>query len=174
MCHWRTWQQIFCRKTFRYYLESQLITYRECMKNIIFLIALIFVGYSVVESNPNLLNGTISESSANDHVLSNAYENQQSDIQVTGSGVVIRNLEDDLIGSRHQKFIVRLSSGQTLLISHNIDLAPRINSLYEGDRIEFHGEYEWNAKGGVVHWTHHDPAGRHADGWIKHDGTIYQ
>lgn len=144
------------------------------MKNIIFLIAVIFIGYSVVESNPSLLSNTQPESSSSDRNFSEAYENQQSDIQVTGSGVVIRNLEDDLIGSRHQKFIVRLSSGQTLLISHNIDLAPRINSLYEGDRVEFHGEYEWNAKGGVVHWTHHDPAGRHSDGWIKHDHTTYQ
>ncbi|MCW8947876.1 MAG: DUF3465 domain-containing protein, partial [Sedimenticola sp.] len=77
-------------------------------------------------------------------------------------------------GSRHQKFLLQVSSNQTLLISHNIDLAPRIQSIRKGDTVEFNGEYEWNAKGGVVHWTHQDPNGRHVDGWLKHNGQRYQ
>jgi hypothetical protein len=40
--------------------------------------------------------------------------------------------------------------------------------------VEFFGEYEWNAKGGVVHWTHHDPQGLHENGWLKHQGRLYQ
>jgi len=106
--------------------------------------------------------------------LTRAFENQQSDIQVRGMGIVIRTLSDDTQGSQHQRFIVKLASGKTLLIAHNIDLAPRINSLREGDRIEFYGEYEWNSKGGVLHWTHHDPRGNHENGWLKHDGFTYQ
>lgn len=103
-----------------------------------------------------------------------AYENHQSDVQVKGSGTVIRILKDDNKGSRHQKFILKLSTGQTILIAHNIDLAPRINSIAKGDLVQFYGEYEWNKKGGVVHWTHHDPKGRHVGGWLKHNGKIYQ
>ncbi len=65
-------------------------------------------------------------------------------------------------------------SGQTILIAHNIDLAPRINSVSKGDSVEFYGEYEWNKKGGVVHWTHKDPHGNHIGGWLKHNGKMYQ
>jgi hypothetical protein len=90
------------------------------------------------------------------------------------SGTVSRILSDDNQGSRHQRFIVSLASGHTVLIAHNIDLAQRINSLREGDPITFSGVYEWNDKGGVVHWTHHDPAGRHAAGYLQHGGIIYQ
>lgn len=103
-----------------------------------------------------------------------AYQNRQSNLQMQGGGKVNRILPDDNKGSRHQKFILSLSNGMTLLIAHNIDLAPRINSLQVGEVVEFYGEYEWNEKGGVVHWTHHDPGGRHIGGWLKHDGRTYQ
>ena len=109
-----------------------------------------------------------------DQQLTRAYENQQSDVQVGGTGIVIRTLSDDTKGSQHQRFLLKLSSGETLLIAHNIDLAPRINSLREGDVVEFYGEYEWNSKGGVLHWTHHDPSGNHVNGWLKHNGSTYQ
>ena len=89
--------------------------------------------------------------------LLEAYENQASDLQVRGSGVVEKILADDTKGTRHQRFILAMESGQTLLVAHNIDLAPRIADLKVGDRVAFFGEYEWNRKGGVIHWTHHDP-----------------
>ena len=106
--------------------------------------------------------------------LDTAYQNQQSNVQVQASGRVTKVLADDNDGSRHQRFIVQLASGQTVLIAHNIDLASRVASIEKGDSVEFYGEYEWNAKGGVVHWTHRDPEHRHVDGWIKHKGRMYQ
>ncbi|MGC3980889.1 MAG: DUF3465 domain-containing protein [Steroidobacteraceae bacterium] len=106
--------------------------------------------------------------------LAQAFKNQQSNVQVQAGGVVSRVLADDRDGSAHQRFIVRLASGQTVLIAHNIDLAPRVANLREGDAIEFLGEYEWNAQGGVVHWTHRDPDGSHVSGWLRHDGRTYQ
>jgi hypothetical protein len=98
----------------------------------------------------------------------------QSGTQVAGEGTVSRILGDDSMGDRHQRFILALDSGRTLLIAHNIDIAPRIESLQEGDAVSFSGEYEWNDKGGVVHWTHHDPQGQHAAGWLRHRGRTYQ
>ena len=115
-----------------------------------------------------------SEVSSSDEALQRAFDEKLSGIQVGGSGKVITMLPDDTKGSRHQRFIVRLDSGQTLLIAHNIDLAPRIDALRVGDHINFYGQYEWNAKGGVVHWTHHDPSGRHEDGWLNHGGKLYR
>ena len=112
--------------------------------------------------------------SGSSSALSTAFEQEQSDVQVQGEGEVVNILPDDNDGSRHQRFILRLESGQTVLIAHNIDLAPRIDSLSEGNLVEFYGEYEWNSRGGVVHWTHHDPRGSHVDGWLKHDGQTYQ
>lgn len=103
-----------------------------------------------------------------------AFEQRRSDVQVEGSGVVERLLPDDNDGSRHQRFILRLPHGQTLLVAHNIDLAPRIESLQVGDEVRFFGEYEWNDKGGVVHWTHHDPKRLHVDGWLEHRGKRYE
>ncbi|EIY4767177.1 DUF3465 domain-containing protein [Vibrio metoecus] len=111
---------------------------------------------------------------ANDTVLQQAYQSQQSDIQVQGFGQVAKVLPDDNDGSRHQKFILKLNSGQTLLVAHNIDLAPRIPNVKVGDSVEFYGEYEWNKKGGVLHWTHKDPQNRHAHGWLKHNGQVYE
>ncbi len=111
---------------------------------------------------------------SDDNLIEEAFSSRSSDVQVKGEGVVTRILADDLAGGRHQRFIVRLASGQTLLISHNIDLAPRIDGLQEGDRVRFNGEYVWNQQGGIIHWTHHDPNGRHVAGWVEHDGQIYQ
>ena len=101
-------------------------------------------------------------------------EQWRSGQQVSGSGRVVRILADDNDGSRHQRFILGLSSGQTLLVAHNIDLAPRVASLSTGDTVKFYGEYEANSKGGVIHWTHHDPQGRHVAGWLEHRGRRYQ
>ena len=109
-----------------------------------------------------------------DQALGRAFRERKSNLLVEGEGTVSRVLPDDRSGSRHQKFILRLRSGQTLLISHNIDLAPRIPTLREGDRVSFYGEYEWSSKGGVIHWTHRDPRGRHPAGWLKHGGKTYQ
>lgn len=150
------------------------------MKKWIFIALIAAALFQFYQKNPKLaeqaqafLPASGEESSAQDR-LAEAYQRQLSDIQVGGSGRVIKILADDTKGSRHQKFILKLASGQTLLVAHNIDLAPRIVNLKAGDRVDFYGEYEWNAKGGVLHWTHHDPAGRHIGGWLEHRGRRYQ
>jgi Protein of unknown function (DUF3465) len=143
------------------------------MKKYIFLALFVVLIYGYVQERGVLLPSFSSWMQSDDSVLQKAYNKRQSDLQVQGGGVVIKILSDDLKGSRHQRFILRLSSGQKLLVAHNIDLAPRIGGLNRGDKVEFYGEYEWNEKGGVIHWTHHDPNGRHVGGWLRHDGKTY-
>ena len=106
--------------------------------------------------------------------IAQAFEAKRGDIQVQAEGRVTAVLKDDNQGTRHQKFILTLENGQTVLVAHNIDLAPRIEHLTQGDIVEFYGEYEYSAQGGVIHWTHRDPQNRHIDGWLKHQGKIYQ
>jgi len=92
-------------------------------------------------------------------------------IEVTG--FVKRLLSDDNDGSRHQRFILDIGSGGTLLIAHNIDLVQRV-PLGLGDRVRLRGMYEWNDLGGLVHWTHHDPLGVEDGGWIRYRARIYK
>ena len=113
-------------------------------------------------------------STLGDSTLREAIAQRQRDVLVQGQGEVIKLLPDDHDGSRHQRILLRLPTGGTLLVAHNIDLAPRVAGLQRGDVLEFQGEYIWNDKGGVLHWTHHDPARRHPGGWLRHDGRTYE
>lgn len=102
------------------------------------------------------------------------FASKQGDVWLTVTGEVTRVLPDDNDGSRHQRFILRLESGHTLLIAHNIDLAPRVPGLTPEAVVTVRGEYDWNDRGGVVHWTHHDPDGELAGGWVEFRGRRYR
>ena len=133
------------------------------------LIAFAIVGYAASQYNP--------ESASQPppvHSVQAAYAQQQSDVQLEITASIIKLLPDDDEGTRHQKFLVTVPSGLTVLVAHNIDLAPRIKQLKKGTQITLYGEYEWSQKGGILHWTHHDPQGRHPDGWIDYQGHRYQ
>ena len=101
------------------------------------------------------------------HKYGNSYGKHDSAEWIETTGLVRRLLADDDDESRHQRFIVEIQGGQTLLIAHNIDLAGRI-PVGMGDRVHFRGMYEHNERGGLVHWTHHDPHGVEDGGWIRH------
>ena len=92
-------------------------------------------------------------------------------IEITG--FVRSLLSDDSDGSRHQRFIIDIGAGRTLLIAHNVDLAERI-PLGMGDRVTVRGMYEWNDLGGLVHWTHHDPLGIEDGGFVRYRRREYR
>tara|TARA_R110002073_G_scaffold118918_5_gene259097 strand:- start:4861 stop:5412 length:552 start_codon:yes stop_codon:yes gene_type:complete len=126
---------------------------------------------------PSAWSSGTSSVSESQHVLVELIEAEQSGQMVEFQARVVKMLADDNDGSRHQRFILAVdftpSPADTVLVAHNIDLAPRV-PLEVGDTIRIFGQYEWNTQGGVVHWTHHDPGGRHADGWIELDGERYE
>ncbi len=102
-----------------------------------------------------------------------AFAAKRSSFVVEVEGVVAKLISDDEEGARHQRFILKLASDQTLLIAHNVDLAPRA-PVKVGDRVGVRGQYEWNRRGGLLHWTHHDPRGKRPGGWILHEGEAFR
>jgi hypothetical protein len=106
--------------------------------------------------------------------ITEAFGAQRNLPQVQGSGVVTKVLKDDTKGLQHQKFLLKVSNNITILIAHNIDLAPRVADINEGDTVAFKGEYIYTPKGGTVHWTHKDPRGHHEAGYLKHNGKTYE
>lgn len=153
---------------------------------IVLLAVLYFAAYSCGEMPGwgNNIGVTQSEATADESVfdddvftgderITSLFEQRISDVQVKGEGTVLRLLSDDESGDRHQRFILELDNGHTLLMAHNIDIAPRLDDLDVGDRVAFFGEYYYSEEGGGVHWTHHDPDGTHADGWLRLNSKTY-
>ncbi len=108
--------------------------------------------------------------------IESAFENQEENVSVTVKGTVVRILPDehDSVGDDHQRWVIRLSNGQTILIVHNIGVAPRVDGLAPGSEVVVRGDYVWNSHGGLIHWTHHDPDGSHENGWILYDRKKFE
>jgi hypothetical protein len=105
--------------------------------------------------------------------LSAAAQAHASGVEVQAAGRVIRLLPEDTKGARHQRFLVHVTDSLTILVAHNRDLAPRV-PVQPGDSVALRGEYSWNERGGMIHWTHHDPEQRHEPGWIDYHGHRYE
>jgi uncharacterized protein DUF3465 len=117
--------------------------------------------------------GTVTASADNAAVKS-AFERRAENVELTASGAIDRVLSDqDGPSGPHERFIVRLSDvGMTLLVEHNLSIAPRV-PVAVGATVLVHGEYVWNAQGGLLHFTHHDPDGSHEGGYIVYGGRRY-
>lgn len=132
------------------------------------LLAVLFIGFTlppVAHTAP---------ASASDRKMARAYDRGKSEFFIRFTATVKASLPTDYDGIRHQKFIVELKTGQTLLIAHNIDLSSPIKRLRVGERIIIHGEYIWNDEGGLIHRTHDDTGGTLPDGWIRYKGKRYR
>ena len=91
-----------------------------------------------------------------------------------GRGVVEKVLPDDTTPPRHQRFFLRDDRGRSLFFAHNVDEAPRVPDLREGDELSFRGEWRDDEMGGAMHWTHRAGTGRRKGGWLERNGTRYE
>ena len=105
--------------------------------------------------------------------LAQAIREKRSKVWVEGEALIVHLLKDDRDPPRHQRCLADVLGNHTIKISHNIDLAPRV-PWRKGQTVRFRGRFEWNDKGGVVHWTHHDPKGRKEGGWLEVAGQRYR
>jgi hypothetical protein len=138
------------------------------------------IGCSTNSNNPGEPCTTCQTSNGLDSLLTpiseieSAYANQDTNLSVTVKGTIIAILSDDTVGDKHQRFIIKLSNGQTLLIAHNIDIGARVAGIAVGSIVYVHGDYIWNSQGGLIHWTHRDPAGVHENGWVVFGNTKFE
>jgi hypothetical protein len=120
----------------------------------------------------SLCSCTATRQTAEQDIIS-AQQSQARKVEVTVTARVFKLLPDDTEGIPHERFLLRLANGTTVLVAHDTAMAPRV-PLNVGDLITVHGEYIWNERGGVIHWTHHSDNGRHEGGWIDFNGQRYQ
>ncbi|HEY9754099.1 MAG TPA: DUF3465 domain-containing protein [Oculatellaceae cyanobacterium] len=102
-----------------------------------------------------------------------AMQEQGGRAEITGKVRVYKVLAEDDEGLRHERFLVMLSNGRTVMVAHSIDRAPRV-PVVAGDVVVLHGEFIGNEKGGVIHWTHHSDSPKHEGGWIMFNGKRYE
>ena len=96
--------------------------------------------------------------------------------EVTVEGRVLRVLStSDGESGMHQRFVVAVKSSkyeQDVLIADNVSIA-RAAPVRAGDDVTVRGELAIDPSGPVIHWTHHDPRGRHEAGFIRDNGVMY-
>jgi len=72
----------------------------------------------------------------------------------------------------HEQFDVQTGT-ERLRVIDNVKLAPRV-PVTVGDTVDVRGELVHDpGKPPIVHWTHHDPAHLHPDGFIRWHGRTY-
>lgn len=70
----------------------------------------------------------------------------------------------------HEGFIIR-AAGRTFKVEDNVDITGPI-PLQQRDVVSLLGQLECDDF--VIHWTHHDPRGRHQSGYVKVNGKLYE
>ncbi len=126
-----------------------------------------------------ILAGCTAAPSANDGnaAVFDAWRAQRSHIEVTARGVIARDLGTRAgVSAAHEGFLLHLAGasgrGLTVRVEANVDFTGPM-PIAAGESVIVRGEYEFDARGGVIHWTHRDPRGRHPGGYIEIQNKRY-
>lgn len=123
-----------------------------------------------------LLAGCAVQTAPDNAAVCAAYAAGRSHVEVIARGPVTR-----VLGitpgrvSPHEGFLMRVQATCDLIVrvEANVDLAGRF-PIARGALVQVKGEYEYYPRGGVIHWTHHDPRFHHEAGYVEVGGGIYQ
>lgn len=97
-----------------------------------------------------------------------AHKGDKTQVLVTGVVSLIR--PEDHNGLAHQKYDIKVASDITLQIVSNLEFGRVPVAI--GKTVSVCGEF-LRVGQGMVHWTHFDPHGPHADGYTVMDGVLY-
>jgi hypothetical protein len=117
-------------------------------------------------------------SDANNGAVYEAWRTGRSNVEVTAEGSIASMLGTVTGPSgAHEGFSLHLRGasghGLTVRVEDNVDLTGRV-PLSAGEDVEVRGEYVYDANGGIIHYTHRDPSGRHAAGFVRAGDALYQ
>jgi hypothetical protein len=134
-----------------------------------------FLAFAAAAASLSACGGSATTAEGNAAVC-RAFDSQSSRVEVVAEGDVTR-----VLGVRagrtspHQGFLVRLDSGCAVVVrvEANTDFTGTM-PIQRGSRVAVKGEYEFDPRGGVIHWTHRDPRGRHESGYVQLGGQYYQ
>lgn len=115
---------------------------------------------------------------ASNGAVYDAWRAGRSHVEVTAHGAVARVLGERVGASgTHLGFLLHLSGGAgrglTVRVEDNVDLTGHI-AVNAGDDVTVRGEYIYDSRGGLIHYTHRDPRGRHESGYVRVGDRIYQ
>ncbi|MHC5012257.1 MAG: DUF3465 domain-containing protein, partial [Planctomycetota bacterium] len=83
---------------------------------VVLLVALAVYAYTRVKETERRAEGEVAD----------LFRAQRSGVMVELEAEVVKVLGDDREGARHQRFLLAVGSDLTVLVAHNIDLAPRV------------------------------------------------
>jgi hypothetical protein len=110
-----------------------------------------------------------------DEAVCRAFHAGTSAFEVVADGRVVSLLGTNAGPSgAHEGFLLHLGSGcdLTLRVETNVGFTGPI-PLHVGENVVVKGEYEYEALGGVIHWTHRETHGRHPSGYVEAAGRYY-
>jgi len=91
-------------------------------------------------------------------------------VEVDARVVLLLPNRDDI--KKLQRFLVELENGHRLEVAHDLELSENV-PVGVSSLIRLKGEFDYNENGGLIHWTHADPAGNRDGGWIEHNDMRY-